>query len=94
MTLHHSTFDYLKPTERQIFQMQELREAFPKFADLIQRALPDGPDKTHVIRLIRTAAMWANVAITREQDGSPREERKPLDPGADAAAFASMDGKR
>jgi hypothetical protein len=73
MTLHPETFNYLKPSERQLFQMQELRDAWPKFADLIQRALPDGPDKTYVIRLIRTAAMWANVAITREQDGSPRE---------------------
>jgi hypothetical protein len=72
MTLHHETFNYLKPSEQQLFQMQELREAFPKFADLVQRSLPDGPDKTYVIRLIRTAAMWANVSITRNEDGSPR----------------------
>lgn len=72
MTLHAETFNYLKPTEQQMFQMQELREAFPRLADLIQRTLPDGADKTHVIRLLRDAAMWCNIAITREQDGSPR----------------------
>jgi len=73
MTLHESTFNYLKPTERQTFQMQELRDAYKAFADLLQRSLPDGADKTHVLRLIRTAGMWTNIAITREQDGSPRE---------------------
>ena len=73
MSLHENTFNYLKPTERQIFQMQELRDAYRAFADLLQRSLPDGADKTYVLRLIRTAAMWSNIAITREQDGSPRE---------------------
>jgi hypothetical protein len=34
--------------------------------------LPDGPDKTFVIRAHRSNAMWANVAITRLPDGTPR----------------------
>lgn len=72
--LHPETFNYLKPTEKQMFVMQELREAFPKLADVLQRALPDGPDKTYVFRLLRTAAMWSNVALTRHQDGAPRTE--------------------
>jgi hypothetical protein len=38
--------------------------------------------------------MWANVAITRHPDGSPRHDDEPFDPGDDAGAFASMDGKR
>ena len=73
MSLHPETFNYIKPTERQLFQMQELREAFPKLADLIQRNIPDGVDKTFIIRELRSIAMWCNVAITREQDGSPRQ---------------------
>ena len=72
MALHAETFNYLKPTERQIFQMQEVRDAYRAFADLLQRTLPDGADKTHVLRLIRDAGMWSNISITREQDGSPR----------------------
>ena len=35
--------------------------------------LPDGPDKTFALRNHRTTAMWANIAVTREADGSPRE---------------------
>ena len=72
MALHAETFNYLKPTERQTFQMQEVRDAYRAFADLLQRTLPDGADKTHVLRLIRDAGMWSNISITREQDGSPR----------------------
>ena len=73
MSLHPETFNYLKPTERQLFQMQELREAYFKFAELLQRTLPDGADKRHVIGLIRDASMWSHVALTRNEDGSPRE---------------------
>lgn len=73
MTLHPEAFNYLKPSEKQLFMMQGLREEFARFAIILQNALPDGADKTHVIRLIRDAAMWAHVALTREQDGSPRE---------------------
>ena len=73
MTLHDSTFEYLKPTIKQKEIMESVRESFRAFAEGMQLALPDGADKTHVFRLLRTAAMWANVAITREQDGSPRE---------------------
>jgi len=47
MSLHSSTYEYLKP-------------------------LPDGPDKTFIIRAHRANAMWSNVAITRQADGSPR----------------------
>lgn len=73
MSLHPSVFDYLKPTERQMFVMQDVRERFFVLANALQQALPDGADKTYVLRLIRTAAMWSHVAITRDQDGSPRE---------------------
>ena len=73
MSLHESAFKYLNPTEKQKFSMEEVRDAYKNFTDQIQRAMPDGPDKTYVIQLLRTAAMWTHVAITRHQDGSPRE---------------------
>lgn len=77
MSLHPSTFHYLNPSEKQKFVMQEVRDAYANFTDMLQRVLPDGPDKTYVIRQIRDAAMWSHVAITRNQDGSPREDIKP-----------------
>lgn len=73
MPLHDSTFEYLKPTDEQIAQMAEVRTAARVYAELLDRVLPDGPDKTYILRAHRSNAMWANVAITRLLDGTPRE---------------------
>lgn len=72
MTLHASTFEYLKPTEDQLQVMANVRAEFRMFIESLDHAIPDGPDKTYVMRQLRTCAMWANVAITRQPDGSPR----------------------
>lgn len=70
--MHPSTFEYLKPTDEQIEQMRVVREAAKAYCDVLEDHLPDGPDKTFVIRAHRSNAMWANVAITRSADGTPR----------------------
>lgn len=70
--MHTTTFEYLKPTEEQIDQMQACREAAKVYADTLQTAIPDGPDKTYLMRKFREVAMWANIAITRQPDGAPR----------------------
>jgi hypothetical protein len=72
MSLHQSTFEYLQPTEDQIDQMAKVRAAAHNYAGVLEALLPDGPDKTFILRAHRANAMWANVAITREADGSPR----------------------
>lgn len=72
MALHDSTFEYLKPTDAQMVAMDAHRKAAKVYADAIESLLPDGPDKTTVMRMHRTNAMWANIAITRHADGSPR----------------------
>lgn len=72
MPLHASTFEYLKPTDEQLAQMSALRAAAKVYAEELDRILPDGPDKTFVLRAHRSNAMWANVAITRQPDGTPR----------------------
>lgn len=72
MSLHPSTFEYLKPTDAQIEQMARVRAAAKTYADILDAELPDGPDKTFVLRAHRSNAMWANVAITRQADGTPR----------------------
>ncbi len=73
MSLHPSTFEYLKPTDEQLGQMAVVRQASATYAAILDANLPDGPDKTYVIRAHRSNAMWANVAITRQPDGTPRE---------------------
>jgi hypothetical protein len=71
--MHSSTFEYLKPTQPQIERMERVRRAARAYNDVLESELPDGPDKTFVIRAHRSNAMWANVCITRHPDGSPRE---------------------
>jgi len=72
MPLHSTTFEYLKPTDAQLETMAGVRQGFAHFVGFIERELPDGPDKTFVLRQLRDCAMWANVTITRGADGSPR----------------------
>jgi hypothetical protein len=73
MPLHSSTFEYLKPTDKQIEQMARLREAAAQYAWVLDQNLPEGPDKTYILRRVRETAMWVNVSITREPDGTPRK---------------------
>ena len=70
--MHKSTFEYLKPTDTQIELMNAVREAARSYCEALEQYLPDGPDKTFIIRNHRSNAMWANVAITRLPDGTPR----------------------
>jgi methylmalonyl-CoA mutase N-terminal domain/subunit len=71
--MHTSTYEYLKPTEKQLEQMATVRAAARIYSEVLEKELPDGPDKTFVIRAHRSNAIWANVAITRLPDGTPRE---------------------
>lgn len=73
MSMHPSTYEYLKPTDAQIEAMAKVRAAAKAYNDVLDAVLPDGPDKTFAIRAHRSNAMWANVAITRLADGTPRE---------------------
>lgn len=70
--MHSSTYEYLKPTDEQVDAMAKVRAAAKAYSDVLDAVLPDGPDKTFVIRNHRSNAMWANVAITRHPDGTPR----------------------
>lgn len=70
--MHVSTFEYLKPTEAQLKDMEEARQRAFVYANAIEVLIPDGPDKTYMLRKFREVAMWANIAITRNPDGSPR----------------------
>jgi hypothetical protein len=69
--MHSSTFQYLKPTNQQSNLMGLLRNAAADYASTLDE-LPDGPDKDLCFRKLRECAMWANIAITRTADGTPR----------------------
>ena len=70
--MHASTFEYLKPTDAQVETMAKLRQASKVYADELIATLPDGADKTYVLRKLRELSMWVNVSITRDADGTPR----------------------
>ncbi len=72
MAMHQSTYEYLKPTDEQLASMARVRAAAKAYNDVLDKELPEGPDKTFVIRAHRSNAMWVNVAITRLPDGTPR----------------------
>lgn len=72
MSLHESTFEYLKPTDDQMYKMQVMRSATKNYAEFIERMVPDGADKTYMLRKVRELGMWANASITRHADGTPR----------------------
>jgi hypothetical protein len=70
--LHPTTFEYLKPTDTQMDKMAHMRRLFSTFVSALDNELPDGADKAYIIRLIRDAAMWTNITLTRTADGTPR----------------------
>ena len=72
--LHPTTYEYLKPTDQQMRLMNMARKAARAYSDALEALIPDGPDKTYVLRRVRETAMWVNVAITRHADGAPRHE--------------------
>ncbi len=74
--MNSSTYDFLQPSPEQISTMKRVRDAAKAFSEVLERELPDGPDKTFTIRNHRTTGMWANVAITRHPDGMPRWSEK------------------
>ena len=67
-----STFEHLKPTDTQIALMSFVRNAASDYEAVLEMHVPNGPDKTYLLRKLREVAMWANIAITRNPDGSPR----------------------
>lgn len=70
--LHESTFEYLKPTQEQLDEMAIVRGEFAEFTRKIGAVLPEGADKTYLLRKLREVGMWANIALIRNADGSPR----------------------
>ena len=72
MPLDKTTFEYLNPTDEQKATMDQVRVAFAECARNVDSWIPDGPDKTYLLRKLRECAMWANIAITRQPDGAPR----------------------
>ena len=68
-----ATYEFLQPTEAQQEKIQRIRNAIRGLSEFLEQELPEGPDRTYLIRKLREVAMWANITITRDQYGVPRE---------------------
>jgi len=78
--LHKSVFAFLQPTDDQAVAMNACRAASMDYATVLDKQVPEGPDKTYLMRRLREISMWANVAITRHTDGAPRTNGEERDP--------------
>lgn len=58
-----SLFTYHSPTEDQIAKYADLRSAALDFARVIHENVPESPDRSAAIRLVREAVMTANAGI-------------------------------
>jgi hypothetical protein len=67
-----ATFERLAPTDQQLANVTHMRGAFGLLLGEVMAHVPDGPDRTYVIRQLRTCAMWCNMSITHQPDGSAR----------------------
>ena len=71
-TLHPTAFEYVNPSDDQLNDMRDARDAVRMYANALERLVPDGPDKTYIMRKLREVAIWVNVSLTRQPDGAPR----------------------
>lgn len=55
---------YHKPDENQAQRIERVNAAAAILLDTIIKEVPECADKSHAIRQVRDAKMWANVAIS------------------------------
>lgn len=90
--LDKSTFQYLKPTEQQMRQMEIVREATLVYSNILHEQCPSGPDKTYLMRQLREVLMWANVgALVEAMKRSPAEGDSEIGTLVDATVNAYLD---
>ena len=63
-----TSYEPVKPNDNQEAKIQAIRAAARAFAEVMDKALPAGPDKVHTFRQFRTVVMWANYTISRGAD--------------------------
>lgn len=91
--MHTSTYDYPKPTNQQLELMVRMREAAKVYGEALDALLPDGLDKPLIMRAHRLNATWANAAITRLPDETPRADKGGGWPGLSPAREADFPAK-
>jgi hypothetical protein len=69
-----TSYEPIKPNDHQETRIKAIRAAARAFAEVMDKALPAGPDKVHTFRQFRTAVMWANYTISRGAEEDTKDE--------------------
>ena len=56
-------YAYHKPSQKGLYQINRLREAFSELAEIIQEVCPESRHKAITITNLETTAMWAVKAV-------------------------------
>lgn len=75
MPVHSVAFTHRPPAAvpaQHLSTTEAVSAAFATLAASLETLIPEGPDKTYMMRHLRETAMWATTAVTRNPDGSPR----------------------
>jgi hypothetical protein len=54
--------------------LQALQEAAHTYASHVIELVPDGTDKTYLMRKFHEVTMWVQIAVSREMHAEKREE--------------------
>jgi hypothetical protein len=56
-------YAYHKPSQKGLYQINQLREAFSEMAELIKDTCPESRERSVAITNLETTAMWAIKAV-------------------------------
>jgi hypothetical protein len=86
-------FTYHSPTQDQIPVYEAIRSHGREFAHVINNLVPDGADKTHALRTLRSVVMWANAAVATTPPTEPAPTRQPVGlPDAPGGTYQTATG--
>jgi hypothetical protein len=72
--MHAETFNPVTVTPAQAEKHKRLSAAAWAYLDAIEADVPEGPDRTFILRNHRTTALWAAEAVMKLPDGTPRTD--------------------
>lgn len=73
MPMHPTTYDALAPSVDQLARILALRKATKAYADVVESIVPEGKMRDRVLIDLLGIESLAIIAVTREDDGTPRE---------------------
>ena len=61
--MNAAMFEFLQPSAEQIDDMAVCRKAAAEYAQALEMLVPEGPDKTYLLRKLREVSMWVRYLL-------------------------------